>query len=134
MADDPTADDPTVENPTPERPLPEVLWEFASPWLGDIEKATLREARTGIDLATMVWNAVVLEQIKGTSEALRDLRDHALTMPPPGAHEMLEYIDVYRQRKLSKYADDLRVIREHEVIKSEAGGLRLTLEYGRLQK
>jgi len=128
------ADDPTAEEADQERPLPDVLWEFASPWLGDIEKATLREAQAGMDLATMVWNAVVLEQIKGTSEAMRALREHALTMPPPGSHEMLEYIDVYRQRKLSKYADDLRVIREHEVVKAEGGALRLTLEYGRLKE
>ena len=134
MADDPTAEGPAVDEQEEERPLPDVLWEFASPWFGPTEKTTLREAQAGISLASMVWNAVVLEQIRKSPESMRKLRDHALTMPPPGSHEMLEYIDVYRQRKLSNYADDLRLVREHKVIETDAGGLLLTLDYGRLSE
>jgi len=111
----------------PRRTLADVLWEFASPWMGPGGPASLQEAKMGLNLASMVWNAVVVEQCFDKREGLRELREYACTMPPAQAAPMLDYIDQYRQRKLALFEADHRMVVKHEVTETQ-GSFRVHVD------
>ena len=96
-----------------------VIWEFASPWMGPEGPATLQEAKIGLNLASMVWNAVIVERCFDDGGGLRELREHACTMPPAQAAQMLDYIDHYRQRKLALFEADHRLVLKQDVTETE---------------
>lgn len=96
-----------------------VLWEFIEPWMGPREQLTLEIAQTSLEVASQVWNAVVLEQCGDEGDRLRELREHACRLPAPHTAEMLDLIDFYRQRKLALFGADHREILGFEVTETK---------------
>jgi hypothetical protein len=104
---------------TPFPKMSEVLWSFAEPVLPPLESASVEEVRERLDLAVLVWNQVLLDQLDGSDTDIESLRRDLLEA---GIDEdELAAVDVLRSRKLSEFGSDARFILDFRLDRAGSG-------------
>jgi len=107
----------------PNRKISETLLDFSSPLLDALGKgATKYQVEKVFEIAYTVWNAIVLDTVKDSSEHISMLRQ--TIEGDPMASELIEQ---FISRKKAMFADDLRLIGEYRVTQKR-GEWRLRAE------
>jgi len=102
----------------PDRKISETFLEFAEPLLVPLGPcATEYEMNQVLQIAFVVWNAVVYESVKQDAHCLEMLQD--LTASEP---EIVLLVDQLIERKRSQYGNDHRIV----------GDFKLTIRSGEL--
>ena len=112
-----------------------LLFAFAEPLLvrGEGTEGSGPEELEGrISLAAAVWNAVVEEQVRGTSTPFRTLRDGLLRAAPADRGPLRVLIEALRDRKLTEFADDILRFEDVQVSEGADGQVEVRLAVGRL--
>ena len=105
-----------------------VLLQFAKPIFRsvgeDLQKAEMEQC---LQLAVIVWNAVVLEQTGISANALEQARDlvHQQALP-----EAVRVFDALIEHKHQAFAEDQRIILDFRVIESPDGRLGVSVDAG----
>jgi hypothetical protein len=112
-----------AELSSPDRKISEAFLEFAEPLL-EKEGAppTAQEAESVLQLASLIWNSVVLDTVHGDTEWVSRVRDQMAGHPPLEA--LLKQM-ILRKRKL--FGHDLRLIGEFKILEKD-GEWRLRAE------
>lgn len=99
----------------PIRKISETFLDFSSPLLNAIgEGATKHQGERILQITYTVWNAIVLDTVKGNTEHISMLRQAVKDDPVNSA-----LIEQLIARKKDMFADDLRVIGEYSLIQKK---------------
>jgi limonene-1,2-epoxide hydrolase len=99
----------------PPRKISETFLDFSSPLLNAIgEDATKHQVERVLQITYTVWNAIVLDTVKGNTEHISMLRQTMKSDPMNSA-----LIEQLISRKKDMFADDLRVIGEYSLIRRQ---------------
>lgn len=99
----------------PTRNISETFLDFSLPLLDAIgEGATKYQVERVLQITYTVWNAIVLDTVKGTTEHISMLRQTIKGDPMNSA-----LIEQLISRKKDMFADDLRVIGEYSLIQKK---------------
>jgi hypothetical protein len=110
--------------PRPEGKISETFLDFAMPLLdlaGGL-KASREEVEPVLKIAFAVWNAVVIDSVKGNDRLVTSIRRQAQGNPVTAT-----FYEQLISRKHSEFAHDLRLIGNYE-LKGEKGNWRLWAE------
>jgi len=112
-----------TNRPPPDTKISEAFLDFAEPLL-EKEGAppTTQEVEKVLQLASTIWNAVVLDTVRGSKEWLTKVRNQTAGHPPLQA--MVEQMIA---RKQSLFGHDLRLVGEFKILGNE-GEWRLRVE------
>lgn len=105
-------------------PIADTILDFARVVLCQMpEQPGLSALQQTLELAISVWNAHALASpVWGKPENLAELSHLVLLSASP---QMLSAFEALRVERLSRFADDLRVVCEWQVIADEQGRTRL---------
>ena len=89
--------------------------DFASPTLSDMpENASGSEIEKALSIAFAVWNAVVLDDVRGTGDWVARVRE--LIAPSPQGALLIEQL---LDRKRTRFGDDHRLIGRYRVTRQD---------------
>jgi hypothetical protein len=109
--------------PVPDTKISEAFLDFAEPLLeAQGAPPTAQEVEKVLQLASTIWNAVVLDTVRGGNEWMTKIRSQTAGHPPLEA--MVEQMIV---RKQSLFGHDLRLVGEFKILGTE-GEWRLRVE------
>ncbi len=107
----------------PDRKISETLLDFAQPLIAIIdENATEKQIRDGFMIAVTVWNAHVMDKVRGNREFMSKIEGQI--------GDLMNTLPVVRSliaRKQEQFADDLRMVGNHTVSWKD-GALRVWAE------
>lgn len=96
---------------TPSRKISKTFLEFATPCLDVLPTtATAEDVKKVLEVAFVVWNAVVFEEAKGNPSYLHDIRSRMSQEP-----ELAAIVDALIDRKREFYENDQRLIGDYRV-------------------
>ena len=104
----------------PTRKISETIIDFAQPLLAQVDSTTSQETiRQGFLIAVTIWNAFVMDRVNGNAEF------QTLMKKQLGAQwEINPVIKALVDRRLNSFADDMRLVSEHQVL-FDTNGYRL---------
>lgn len=107
----------------PKRKISEVFLEFSSPLLDTIgEGATPQQIEKALRITFSVWNAIILDTVKGDTKYISMLKETVKGYPMESS-----LIEQFVLRKKELYSTDLRMIGEYSVTEKK-GKWRLRVE------
>jgi len=111
----------------PDRKISETFFDFASPILNPILELddfeiVKEHAEKALEIASLVWNSVVLDVTNGDNKNVAEIRSTLASQPGPAF--MVEQLIF---RKYEKFANDNRLIGNYEFIQRK-GQWRLRAE------
>ncbi len=104
----------------PTRKISETIIDFAQPLLAQVDSTTSQETiRQGFLIAVTIWNAFVMDRVNGYSDYQTLMRKQLGEQ-----WEANPVIKALVERRLNNFADDMRLVAEHQVL-FDANGYRL---------
>ena len=85
-----------------------VLWDYAMPVLEPLGERDLVDVTARIQLASLAWNATLLEQETGTTEPWDTVCREIRALPDFDVEQALPLLEVLRARKRRFFAGDRR--------------------------
>lgn len=108
------------------RKISETLLDFSEPiFLIGGQPGDVKQMRSGLKIAVMVWNALTLEEWGHPNNLLQEMRRYARRT---GSLAQLATIEALIQRKKTHFASDLRGIGRWSVERAEDGSYTVRAE------
>lgn len=107
----------------PQTKISEACLNFAEPLLGiEPQSRTWEEVEGALKLSLLVWNAVVLDTVRGDKRFITEVRERTAQQPSIAA-----LVEEMIARKQTQFGHDLRLVGQYEILERD-GEWRLRVE------
>ena len=105
-----------------------MVFDFGEPILRGLGPDAPRSARkNAMQIVIAAWNALVADEVFGTTSHIAELRRSVASLPGPGADMFTEAVEALVARKRALFYDQLWLVGKWELV-GEGDDLRLRIE------